>query len=76
MSIRRSDAITAIGTITPTAILPCLFRSLETGTDRDDDKLLKVVSDGNEDEEEGNGSDRSAGEVIEDPEGSVETFDD
>lgn len=73
MSITRTDAITPMGTTTPTAILPCLFRPLETGPDRDDEKLLKVVPDGNKDEEERNGSERSAGEVIEDP---VETFDD
>ena len=76
MSITRTDAITAIGTTTPTAILPCLVRPLETETEREDDKLLEVVTDGDKDEEDANGSARSAGEVIEDPEGPVETLDD
>ena len=66
-------------------ILSCLLRPLETGLERDDDRLLEVVGDDNkddedsgsdEDDEEGNGSERSAGEVIEDPEGPAETFND
>ena len=81
----RSNAMTANGTTTPTAILSCLLRPLETGIERDDDERLEVVgednrdeeeSDSNEDKEEGDDRERSAGEVTEDPEGPVETFSD
>lgn len=53
MSITRSDAITAIGTTTLTAILSCLFRPLETEPKRDGDKRLEVVGDDNRDNDEG-----------------------
>ena len=81
----RSNTMTANGTTTPTAILSCLLRSLETGIERDDDERLEVVgannkdeesSDSKEDKEEGDDRERSAGEVTEDPEGPGETFSD
>ena len=68
--------MTAIGTTTPTAILSCLFRPRYTGLEKDADELLKVVGDGNEDDEEGDGIKGSAGDVTVDTEVPLETFDD
>ena len=48
----RSDAMTAIGITTPTAILSYLFRPRETGPAEDAEGLLKVVGDGKEDDED------------------------